>query len=448
MSGRLPNVRVFLIGLALAGLVLAIRATSRISTDQIEFAEAANGHSLVLQGNQGAGCKQGGESVQINTPPNVSVFYVGSYGADGSCGSGFASFQQEGAAYFQTAHWSNDTDTIRVPQEIVRTLLVHVHGSAAGLGRVIEDRRLKMQMLTANNILHASQTGITLAANRSELDEPLGRATCAAAPSFRAGAGFVSGALNLFYVSVDGGFAEYCPPDVLLVDPDVSKDESLLHEVGHALGLPEFCRSLLNVMSSGWNRRDLTIGQIFLMNSGLSAWGDSTGFPRCSWSPPPTECTGSTGPWPLICVPDVFPASISPSSTALSRRQTLERYLENEHYQQSEFSRIMAFRETGLRELQAIRQGVPRAVKDLSKPMAALLNDRYQALVSYAGMSKQSVPLTRDEYFTAQLQSMRDRYDLKIARVAKALPRSVLTEAVLNQIRTTGSDYVKSVLNR
>lgn len=148
----------------------------------------------------------------------------------------------------------------------------------------------------ANQLFNTQRCGIQFAANyidaTTDVDTPtLIDSRCAAAADFRNDIGFVNNTLNIYYVRNPGARGWECgnPPNNIILVGSTADNESLAHEIGHALTLGhtndldfdgiaggDFPNTNLMV-TGGVGRNSITEGQCFRcnvnINSSLNAYG-------------------------------------------------------------------------------------------------------------------------------------------------------------------------------
>ena len=151
-------------------------------------------------------------------------------------------------------------------------------------------------VVRANQFYNAMQCGIGLgpvtvnnAANNPNAQNLL-NSTCANAANLNNQIGFTQNQLNVYYVNAAGGSRGWsCGNNTIIVAASIADNETLSHELGHALSLGHTNNVVgmpaTNVMvTGGTNRNSITTGQCFRCNansnSALNANGNRTGSTR------------------------------------------------------------------------------------------------------------------------------------------------------------------------
>jgi len=242
-----------------------IRACSQSSSDSIHLSNnTANDSAIVLlDGRRSTGCvndevRRGSASVnEGNVLSNLA------------CSSEVAVFSDDNAVAFRegvTAWTDTLGDTLSLElQPLVREAVTYwvLQGGFAAT-----ELRVNTDAMRADQLFNQMNGGIgfnTTAINDATADvdkDNLLNATCDEAAALRSDIGYTAGQLNVYY---NGGSVRgwWCGSDTIIVGA-TADNETLAHELGHALSLADANIVTTNIMSSGGTARDkLTIGQLF-----------------------------------------------------------------------------------------------------------------------------------------------------------------------------------------
>lgn len=213
----------------------------------------------------------------------------------------------------EAPNWTNtngETRNVTLGTPYVMTLNIYIMNGIFNTTRT----RAQNDVARANQLYNSSRCGIQFEANYiNATADPeaagLLNEDCGSSDAFRTNIGFTNNTLNIYYNGDPGARGWECggPPTNIILVASYATNETLAHEIGHALtlnhtnalnndGIPGNDFPATNVMfGGGINRDSFTEGQCFrcniLANSSLNAYGVRTGPTRtCNDAARTGEC--------------------------------------------------------------------------------------------------------------------------------------------------------------
>lgn len=357
-------------------------------------------------------------------------------GGDSACPGEMAAFAVDQRVELLNPGWSRWRDSIHLSGGDLAPLSVVAY--VASLPNATPDetelacKRAEADVARAHQLFNTMQCGIAIHGDvkPAKLTESYGLlyAGCNLAESLHDSLGYQPGVLNVYYIAGNGEKGLYCEsaPDTLIVSTIAADNETLAHEVGHALTLDHFGDSSDNIMTSGTSIRDVfTLGQCF----------------RCAYNPASPSRATPIKP-AAACptrdrddrCPEVFwpaPAPAAPPQHQPAKpADIVKRWLECEECTSEDLQRVVALRDDAVTMLgQAFDSG--------TGTVRLHLQAVYDALRPYCDSRPGiALRLSRDEYVAGYLGNLRARHQLRAA-IAAAQIRTAAANALLQLLRRT-----------
>jgi hypothetical protein len=372
--------------------------------------------------------------------------------ADATCPAEVALFGIDRAAAHLQPPWSSSGDVVQASAGAPRMLNVVAHVVTLPLLTNAEMdlrvQRAETDAARANELFSTMRCGFNVTGQAHKVDvdpqhvNDVLYATCNATGvnALRTHVGFQNDALNAYYIvgSNNGEKGASCGNGVLIVASG-SDNETLAHEIGHALSLRHFPLATENIMVSGTSvRNEFTLGQCYRCNfnpTSHASTNEAPGEPDC-----PAEDRNERCPevwWP-VTAPAPPPPGPSPEPSAA---ETVRVWLECEECTDNELRPVI---DLGDRAIPLLRQQLDAPPPDRVR---AHLQTTYQRLKPYADNKKITLRLSQDTYVSGYLANRTARLQLRAA-IAAGRIQTPLARQLVRELRDNSRSDVRQHINR